>query len=120
MNSNMLGRLKEWYHIPNGRRDYWAEVERADFIQDADIQREHQSQSLTLTFRDRIKDNNDAAVITFLTDGEAVHRDELFAGESTYSVSFDGYELDRTEYEIAIIDEEGQVMTTDYIRFHEE
>lgn len=111
----MFTRLKEWYRWLNGKPRYYAELEEQNFVHDVSIEQGHQSQNITLAFAEPIKDGNDAHGITILHDGEAIHRNELYAGETSYTLRIEEYRLNTLEYGIAIVDTSGQVICSNSI-----
>lgn len=98
-----------------GKPTYWGELDSRDFIAEVSVDKTHRGQEITVRFEDRIKDGNPVAGISILYDGQAIYRDGLLAGESSYTFGFERYRLARREFDVVLTDEDDQVFCTNTV-----
>lgn len=97
--------------------EYVAHVDGdGDGVTAATIESTRNGQELTVEFAEPVKDGNDIARLNFLRDGTMLLGDDLYAGETSYSVQFDSFTLDHHEFDVALVDSEGQVQHRNTVR----
>lgn len=95
---------------------YTAEAQTTEYVSDVELTKGSEgemSHTLTIRFKEPVRDGNEVSHLNILYDGQAAMSDELFTGETKYSC---GLNPSVGEYSVVFANEDKQVLMTDEIR----
>lgn len=101
---------------PFSSKEYTAYPEACEFIEDVEIDDDWEGEptySMTLKFREPIRDGNEISHFNLIYMGQAGLSDNLASGETKYRL---GFEPEEGLWKVVFANEDNEVLITDEIR----
>lgn len=89
---------------------YIAEVAGDGPVQDAEVIQGSSEQHLVVKLEQPVGDGNEIGQIHVLQNGQTAHADNVYPGETKYSITFNGYKIGVDELEYVFTDKDEKIL----------